>query len=148
MRVVWLAACVCLLWFVPAAAQVYKWVDGNGVTHYGEKPPAASKSREVKLHDAKAPAAAPAPAGTPAYKDREIEFRKRQAERERDETKASADRASKQRECQVARNELSNLRASGRVYELSERGERVWMSDARRESEVGRLEAEYNRHCG
>ncbi len=148
MRVVWLAACLCLHWLVPAAAQIYKWVDGNGVTHYGEKPPAAAKSREVKLHDAKTPAAAPAAAGTPAYKDREIEFRKRQAERERNEAKATAERASKQRECQVVRNELGDLRASGRVYELNERGERVWMSDARRESEVGRLEAEYNRYCG
>jgi len=32
---------------VPALAQVYKWVDEKGVTHYGERPPQGSKASEV-----------------------------------------------------------------------------------------------------
>jgi hypothetical protein len=31
----------------PAFAQVYKWVDERGVTHYGERPPQGSKANEV-----------------------------------------------------------------------------------------------------
>jgi len=31
----------------PAAAQVYKWVDENGVTHYGERPPQGRSASEV-----------------------------------------------------------------------------------------------------
>ena len=31
----------------PALAQVYKWVDERGVTHYGERPPQGSKANEV-----------------------------------------------------------------------------------------------------
>jgi len=31
----------------PAFAQVYKWVDERGVTHYGERPPQGSKAKEV-----------------------------------------------------------------------------------------------------
>src|SRR5882724_5738341 len=31
----------------PALAQVYKWVDERGVTHYGERPPQGSKASEV-----------------------------------------------------------------------------------------------------
>src|SRR5689334_23079425 len=34
----------------PAWAQVYKWVDEQGRTHYGEKPP-ASKAAPVDLRD-------------------------------------------------------------------------------------------------
>ncbi|TMG77503.1 MAG: DUF4124 domain-containing protein [Betaproteobacteria bacterium] len=32
---------------VPALAQVYKWVDENGVTHYGERPPQGRNATEV-----------------------------------------------------------------------------------------------------
>ncbi len=31
----------------PAVAQVYKWVDERGVTHYGERPPQGGKASEV-----------------------------------------------------------------------------------------------------
>jgi len=31
----------------PALAQVYKWVDERGVTHYGERPPQGRKASEV-----------------------------------------------------------------------------------------------------
>jgi hypothetical protein len=43
---------------VPAFAQVYKWVDERGVTHYGERPPQGSKASEVPNR-----LASPAPAG-------------------------------------------------------------------------------------
>jgi Domain of unknown function (DUF4124) len=32
-----------------ASAQVYKWVDENGKTHYGQKPPEGKQSRQVEL---------------------------------------------------------------------------------------------------
>ena len=31
----------------PASAQVFKWVDERGVTHYGERPPQGGKASEV-----------------------------------------------------------------------------------------------------
>lgn len=34
----------------PASAQIYKWVDANGVTHYGEKPPdAGDPARQLDI---------------------------------------------------------------------------------------------------
>src|SRR6267154_5920581 len=45
----------------PAFAQVYKWVDERGVTHYGERPPQGSKASEVPDR-----LASPAPSGTGA----------------------------------------------------------------------------------
>ena len=32
-----------------ASAQIYKWVDEKGVTHYGQKPPEGKKTTEVKV---------------------------------------------------------------------------------------------------
>jgi|GEM_PF-2881744 len=35
----------------PAGAQVYKWVDERGVTHYSERPPAAVKTKPTRKLD-------------------------------------------------------------------------------------------------
>ena len=40
----------------PALAQVYKWVDERGVTHYGERPPQGGKASEVPDRLASPPA--------------------------------------------------------------------------------------------
>jgi len=32
----------------PASAQVFKWVDERGITHYGERPPQGAKATEVQ----------------------------------------------------------------------------------------------------
>ncbi len=139
--------------FVPlvAGAQVYKWVDANGVTHYGERPPEKSKSKEVRLREA-TPRSSNEAAGSSGYaatlKDRELEFRKRQTLRERDETRLAEEKVQRDQDCRVARAEMADLRATRRLYELNERGERVFMSDAQRDVEVARREAEYNRRCG
>jgi len=45
----------------PAFAQVYKWVDERGVTHYGERPPQGGKASEV-------PDKLGSPGGTPPKK--------------------------------------------------------------------------------
>lgn len=138
--------------FVPltAGAQVYKWVDANGVTHYGERPPEKAKSKEVRLREA-TPRPSNEASGSSGYaatlKDREIEFRKRQALRERDETRLAEEKAQRDQDCRVARGEMADLRATRRMYELNDRGERVFMSDAQRDAEVARREAEYNRRC-
>jgi len=42
----------------PAFAQVFKWVDERGITHYGERPPQGGKATEV-------PDRLGSPAGTP-----------------------------------------------------------------------------------
>ena len=139
--------------FLPlaAGAQVYKWVDANGVTHYGERPPEKTKSKEVRLREA-TPRPSKESAASTGYaatlKDRELEFRKRQALRERDETRLAEEKVQRDQDCRVARAEMADLRATRRLYELNDRGERVFMSDTQRDAEVVRREAEYNRRCG
>ena len=132
-----------------AGAQVYKWVDANGVTHYGEQPPSNTKGKEVRLRDASPPSSSGAASTQAAtLKDREIEFRKRQALREREETRVAEEKAQRDHDCRATRVELADLRATRRLYELNDRGERVFMSDAQRDAEIARREAEYNRRCG
>lgn len=47
-----IAACLCLALLAAPAAQagkLYRWTDKNGVTHYGDRPPAAAAPSEVKV---------------------------------------------------------------------------------------------------
>lgn len=132
-----------------AGAQVYKWVDANGVTHYGAQPPSGNTAKELRLRDASPPSAGAPPAGqSSTLKEREIEFRKRQALREREETRLAEERSQRDQDCRAARLEIADMRISRRLYELNDRGERVFMSDAQRDAEIARREAEYNRRCG
>lgn len=42
-------ALAALLALMPAAAQVYKWTDSTGKTHYGDSPPEGTKTDEIKV---------------------------------------------------------------------------------------------------
>lgn len=66
----------------PASAQVFKWVDERGVTHYGERPPQGGKASEVpdKLGSpGGVPPKAPAdPGAAPAQPEMTEEARRRE----------------------------------------------------------------------
>ena len=149
MRQVWCCA-IFLALMHPVSAQVHKWVDANGVTHYGERPPSGGKSKEVELRDAsprQSGGAGPA-ASSSDLKTRELEYRRRQAMRAEEETLNAQQKAQRDQACKKALASLINLRTINRLYELNERGERVYMSDAQRDDTLAKREAEYSRNCG
>ena len=53
----------------PAFAQVFKWVDERGVTHYGERPPQGAKATEVQDKLASPPPPPARGAARPSQKD-------------------------------------------------------------------------------
>ncbi|MFK3739971.1 DUF4124 domain-containing protein [Massilia sp. TN1-12] len=50
--------CACVVVSVPAAAQVYTWKDAQGVTHYGDAPPAGARARALRAGSQPAAASA------------------------------------------------------------------------------------------
>ena len=144
--------CVALwpLWLVapaPAAAEVYKWVDEKGVTHYGEKAPPNHKSRQVIIRDS-GPRQGVAPDDAAAtLKDKDIQFRQRQTLREQEEVKVAQEKAARDRWCRAARMQLGDLKTMRRIYDLDDKGERVYKSDAERDAELASREAELNQRC-
>jgi hypothetical protein len=121
----------------PASAQLYKWVDERGVTHYGEKPP-ANKGAPVKLRDATGGPRPEEPASssrTPRRQETELqrqdrEFQERQARRDRelaDEQRRQRDSAPSERsrasECRTARQDLATMQSSPTNYTYAEHAE-------------------------
>lgn len=145
---------VPLMFCLTAQAQVYKWVDANGVTQYSEKPPANGKAKELPLREAAPPAASasakagePGKGADPAWKDQERAYKQRQAERDQTAAKAEKEKAARDAECARARARLSDLRTSGRVYNRGDNGERQYLSDQQRASLIADGQQEYNEHC-
>ena len=100
----------------PAFAQVYKWVDERGVTHYGERPPQGSKASEVpnKL-GSPAPGSADSREISPP-KDRDSgEGRVSREQRDVPGDKQKQEAARRQEQCTQQRELLARLRqgASG-----------------------------------
>ena len=139
---------ICLLWtlVVPAIAQVYKWVDEKGVTHYGERPPQDKKAQEVEQRLAN-PGTAPGKAAQPGWKEQDLEFRKRRIESEQAEAKDKQRVASQQQACNQARDQLAQMRSARRLYRLDDKGERVYQSDEERNASTARLEQLVTERC-
>ena len=135
-----LAAGALLAW--PAGAALYKWTDANGRVVYSDQPPTAPNVKAEVLH-APAPAANPNAAKEMAQK--EMELKKRQADRADAAAKGDKDRAQRtQRDLDCARiaNSVKQL-SWGQVviYRANDKGEQVPMDDAERAREKARLEA-------
>ena len=137
-----------MLWalLVPAIAQVYKWVDEKGVTHYGERPPQGKKAEEVEQRLAN-PGPAPGKAAQPGWKEQDLEFRRRRIETEQTEAKNKQREASQRQACNQARDQLAQMRSARRLYRLDEKGERVFQSDDERNASIARLEQLVSERC-
>ncbi len=133
----------------PAAAQLYKWVDANGQTHYSDKVPPDAKARAQQME---APAAAAA--GQPSASDwqaRDNEFRKRQAERENNESLAAAkkkqDADKRAQACQDARHSVSDIQGGVRLYRYNDQGERVFIDDNERATLLQKSQQSVANNC-
>ncbi len=131
---------------VPAAAQVYKWVDEKGTTHYGEHPPQGRKAQEVEQHLAK-PDPAPRKADQPNWKEKDLEFRSRRIETEQAEAKRKQREDAQRQTCNQARDQLGQMKLAHRLYRLDDKGGRVFQSDEERSASIARLEQLVSERC-
>ncbi len=139
---------ICVLWalLVPAIAQVYKWVDEKGVTHYGERAPQGKKTQEVEQRLAN-PVPAPRKEVQPGWKEQDLEFRRRRIEAEQTEAKDKQQESSRRLACNQARDQLAQMKSARGLYRLNEAGERVFQSDEERKASIARLEQLISERC-
>ena len=125
-----------------ASAELYKWVDEKGVTQYSEQPPPDGKAKKLDI----------TPSGpvrtAPDWKQRELESRKRRAEGDiASEKRQAADTAARRQVCQNAARQLDVLQRQQPVYSFNDRGEKVYLDDKDRPSEIAFWKGEVARNC-
>ena len=138
---------ILYLVFVPliTTAEVYKWVDEHGFTHYGEKPPDAN-AQKIQIREITV--------------DESIEIHNQQREKllriyeeernlkKEEKLKAEKLKAEKEQHCQNLENELIKYQQGGFVYyDLDEKGERKYLSEAELSAHISKLQKYYDKNC-
>ncbi len=153
-----------------AQAQIKCWTAANGKRACGDTPPPGAKVTTVRTPAAPA-AATPGPgaagpgatgpgATSPASKaaskgpltpaEREQEYRKRQAEAQKNAEKLEQDRKdadAKRENCERARESLRGLESGQRISRTDAKGERYFLDDAQREQEAARARQLVQQSC-
>ena len=132
-------------------AKVYRWVDGTGRVHFGDRPP-DGQAQALDLPASAPPGSAGPP---PADGPQRMERRQRLLDLYRDErerkAKAKADRAARtkarEQRCAAARNRLERYRISGYLYEPLADGERRILTREERRAATERARSEVDRWC-
>lgn len=139
---------ILLVWtmIAPASAQVHKWVDENGVTHYGDGGPRNAKTLAMPkgLMNAE-----PAPGATaqPTWQEQEKAFQRRQIAAAQAEAKANQQQAAVNRACNGWRSELAAIKSAGRLAHPDGNGGVIVESDAGRQATIDNLERQIAERC-
>lgn len=134
-------ACIPLI----AAAEVYKWIDEEGRTHYGERPPVEDANR-IEIREA--------PQVEDSLKQQSIDQQKllqiyeeeRNLKKE-EKLKAEQEKAERQQQCQSLANNLDDLQQGRVFYDLDEKGERKYLSEAELADYIRKLQSDYDKYC-
>jgi hypothetical protein len=133
---------------LPAAAQMYKWVDEKGVSHYSETPPPDGKATKIELKPA---TGSPPPVTESDWKQKELDARHQRIQKEqKDQQREAQDQnqaAARHNRCLEAQRRLDIMQTPAAVYHLNEKGEKVYYDDAQREREIVGLKANVKTYC-
>ena len=153
----WIVALALSLSALAAQAQ-WAWKDDNGRVVYSDRPPPASvKQDRIVRQPGMAPIVssdtdekANAASAPKTWTEREAEYKKRQTERANAEKKANEEKtqqAQRRVDCERARSYLATLESGTRIVRTDNNGERSYLDDAQRESELVRAREAVNRSC-
>lgn len=139
-----LCAGVLALTSLLAHAQ-YSWIDAKGTRVFSDRPPPPGTPPERILKTPRGidprPAQPEAAKPAPTLAEQDEAFRKRSAQREADEKKASQDaenKAAREENCGIARDTERAVDAGMRMSRLNEKGEKVYLSDEERAQRLER----------
>ncbi len=120
---------------MPAAANdfsVYKWVDGDGVPQYTDRPPASADAEQTDVRSQRTDLDnLQARVGNQADINSERAAQRDQAREDADEAEKlrAQTRAERQANCVEAREQLETYETSRRLYRPGADGEREYLSD-------------------
>lgn len=107
-----IASALIVLMSTPVmAAQVYKWVDAQGVTHFGAQPPEGQQATSVNT------TIAPTPAAIPAKLPQVGVDEEQQAIDEKVKKEVAAKEAERKQYCEKMRTNLAQLENNPRLRE-------------------------------
>ena len=136
---------------IVANGELYKWVDDKGKTQYTDQPPPAGaatteKKLEIKLSPVQ-PAADKAKKGGKNLAERELDFKKRLAEKEQEEAKQQKEIKESKEKCTQARSKLKLYQEAPKLTVSDGKGGIVRADDAARQKGIKEAQKEIKSYC-
>jgi hypothetical protein len=135
---------------LPAFA-IYKWVDEHGVTQYTEAPPPPGRAGTKITPSTTGPGGTSGQEQKDDWKQRELDQKKSQIERDQAtdfaNRKTERDAANRSKKCLEARKEAEILGRARPIYNVNERGERVYLDDQERAHQLDEWHKQADRYC-
>ena len=131
-------------------AGIYKWVDKNGKTHFGDRPPVdAAQPQEVRIRDIpQSEQRVPSDEERRSRRKLLLEsFAEGRAEKEKTAARQKEERKKLAAQCVQAKQSLQQIRRSSHLYEVDESGNKVVHSDAERDEATRSLEKAIKKNC-
>lgn len=127
------------------AAQVYKWVDAQGITHFGAQPPEGVEASNVNTNTAQPktnfpPPAAPKPAPISSTDD------KQKAVDEKVKQEVAQQEADRAQRCTQLRENLAQFKNNPRVR-VEENGQVRRITEEERQERIAKSEKDIQENC-
>jgi hypothetical protein len=130
-----------------AHAELYKWTDAQGKVHYSDQPPTVNAQAIKGTTAGQAEITNQATQSLNA-KDQEYQKRRKEADEARAKAEKEAEQARVKREnCDKARNNLSTLQNTPRVYTTDAAGQRTYMDEAARANALANSQKAISEFC-
>lgn len=125
-------------------ADVYKWTDDRGITHYTQYKPLKYKS---ELVDAPPPPPSYAPDLNKPYAQ-QIEKSGQSLRQQQAASKSSSSKNDfNAQQCATAKKNLNALRSEGRISFVDSSGQKVFMDDAEKQSRIQEAQKQIEFYC-
>ncbi|MEE8264071.1 MAG: DUF4124 domain-containing protein [Gammaproteobacteria bacterium] len=144
-----LLATLLLLWVFgssPLSARIYKWIDEEGVVHYGQNPPPGQQAESIK------PPPQPADSDDAINELQETQrqldtLRRERATQAEEQRKANELKAAMATNCQIATRNLTELQNRGRVRSRDESGEWIIRTEEEHRAGIKKYQADVDKYC-
>ena len=124
------------------ASQIYKWVDEQGVTHFGAQPPQGQDATSINTATPPPRAPAPAPTTPPASDDAQ-----QKAIDDQVKDQVAKQEAERKKYCESARTNLAQLENNPRVRIEGDNGELRRIGEDERQQRITELKKSIDETC-
>lgn len=139
-------ALVLLLVAPLACAQVYKWTDAQGTTHYSETPPpVGTKYSQVTVSGGDAPAAAAASGDSSSSSGSPSSSTQNNGDNSQPVADTPENRA---RLCSSLKANIGTLQGSGPVVMQGQGGQQQLLNADQRKQQLDATQSQYQQYCG
>ena len=139
-------ALFCLFIQPPLNAGVYKWVDENGQVHYGEQP-GNNGAEKITIRQNETTKPRPINKAEEDTTESDKKNTDKQAETPGELVEIPPSKKEKRKLCNEAKSDLAAISSRGRMREINEKGEYVYLTEQQRQQRVSAARKKQQEFC-